>query len=189
MASPKTKGSQSTIRIIGGEWRGRKLAVLDENGLRPTQDRVRETLFNWLATQLVGAQAVDLFAGTGALGLEALSRGAAHVDFIDTNRRATHTIADNLAVLKDTRGQVHCMGAVQWLAQQPDNSVDLIFMDPPFGQNLCQTLLDLPDFIRVLKSHARVYIEHEKSVTIRTTLQQTKEKSTGSLTYSLYDNS
>ncbi len=187
MAISKTKGAHSSIRIIGGEWRGRKLPVLDENGLRPTQDRVRETLFNWLASQVVGARAVDLFAGTGALGLEALSRGATQVDFIDANKRVAQALSQNLQLLKDTRGRVHCMSALHWLAQQPDNSIDLVFMDPPFGKNLCQTVVDHPDFARVLAPNALIYTEHEKALTLSTTLHRLKEKSTGSLTYSLYD--
>lgn len=187
MANSKTNRSQSTIRIIGGEWRGRKLPVLDEAGLRPTQDRVRETVFNWLAFHIAGTVAVDLFAGTGALGLEALSRGASEVTFIDTNKRAAQSLTQNLQVLKAPRGKVMCASAEQWLAAQPDDSLDLVFMDPPFGKNLCQKILSSPDFERVLKPRAKVYVEREKSVTLTTQLQLLKEKSTGSLTYSLFE--
>ena len=187
MANSKTKRSQSTIRIIGGEWRGRKLPVLDEDGLRPTQDRVRETVFNWLAAHVAGTTAVDLFAGTGALGLEALSRGAAAVTFIDSNKRAAQSLNQNLQLLNDPRGTVKCSTAEQWLAAQPNDSIDLVFMDPPFGKDLCQKMLSSPDFARVLKSRAKIYVEREKSVTLSTHFQLLNEKSTGSLTYSLYE--
>jgi len=187
MAQSKSKNAQSSIRIIGGEWRGRKLPVLDEDGLRPTQDRVRETVFNWLSFHLAGAQAVDLFAGTGALGLEALSRGAGAVAFVDTNRRAVQALTQNLTLLKDKNGQVHCSTAQQWLSQQADNSIDLVFMDPPFGKGLCQELLSSDALLRVLKPGAKIYVEREKSVILSTPFQLLKEKSTGSLTYSLFE--
>ena len=100
------KKGTNQLRIIGGEWRGRKLRFPDVAGLRPTTDRVRETLFNWLAPVIHGARCLDLFAGSGALGLEALSRGASSVVFIDSDRRAVQSLRENLALLKEGRGEV-----------------------------------------------------------------------------------
>ena len=104
MASSKSTGraasaGRSQLRIIGGQWRGRKLTFTPAEGLRPTTDRVRETLFNWLAPFIFGARCADLFAGSGALGLEALSRGAAHCDFVDSAKAAGRQIAGHLETL------------------------------------------------------------------------------------------
>src|SRR6516225_870905 len=103
MSGTRGRGArQSEVRIIGGAWRGRKLAFTPADGLRPTGDRIRETLFNWLSPYIHGARCVDLFAGSGALGLEALSRGAAHCDFIDSASRAVSTVQEHLVTLSAT---------------------------------------------------------------------------------------
>ena len=106
MARPgKRIGQQGQLRIIGGQWRGRNLSFTPEEGLRPTSDRIRETLFNWLTLSIHGARCLDLFAGSGALGLEALSRGAAHCDFVDISGKAVQQISRHLSTLSaDTRG-------------------------------------------------------------------------------------
>ena len=93
------QAGRQSLRIIGGQWRGRKIPFATVIGLRPTQDRVRETLFNWLASPILGARCLDLFAGTGALGLEALSRGAMHVTFVDLSNIATSSLSDNIKQL------------------------------------------------------------------------------------------
>ena len=131
MARGGKGGGHSQLRIIGGQWRGRKLAFTPEDGLRPTADRVRETLFNWLAADIHGARCLDLFAGSGALGLEALSRGAAHCDFVDHSSRACRQIETHLALLEAAdRGHCHPVGAEPFLrgAQQ---AYDIVFLDPP----------------------------------------------------------
>lgn len=179
-------GKKNTIRIIGGDWRGRKLPVLNHEGLRPTQDRVRETLFNWLAADLAGSRIADLFSGTGALGFEALSRGAAQVDFIEKERRVANNLSENLKLLADKRGKVYNTEAQKWINLQKPGSIDLIFLDPPFGQNLVQQILDQPEFINILAPNAKIYIEQEKSGQIQTKFTLLKEKTTGSLIYSLY---
>jgi len=130
------------VRIIGGRWRGSKLPVADFAGLRPSADRVRETLFNWLQPMLAGARVLDLFAGTGALGFEAASRGAAKVVLVErdpglvANLRATATrlrAGDEVEVVGDD--------ALGWLARAPDRKFDLVFLDPPFAAALWQPAL------------------------------------------------
>ena len=159
--SPRRRaGSASattSIRIIGGEWRGRRLPVTVAEGLRPTPDRVRETLFNWLAPRIEGARCVDLFAGTGALGLEALSRGAAHVQFVDRDRQA-------IASLRATLDTLHS-GARATLLQAdalstalPAPAPDIVFIDPPFAAQLHAGALAA--VIAQLRPNARIYLEY-----------------------------
>jgi 16S rRNA (guanine966-N2)-methyltransferase len=130
---PAGKGA-GRLRLIGGEYRRRLLPVLDSPGLRPTPDRVRETLFNWLATATPGARVLDLFAGTGALGLEALSRGAREACFVERDGRVARTLAENLATLGAVdRGRVITEDALVFLAGEP-SPFSLVFLDPPFHQ-------------------------------------------------------
>lgn len=150
---------QSQLRIIGGQWRGRKLSFTAAEGLRPTADRVRETLFNWLAAEVHGARCADLFAGSGALGLEALSRGAAHVDFCDTNRDATGAIGQHLQTLGAAhRARVHALQA-QELLQQQSQPWDIVFVDPPFGRELAAPILQQLAARELLAPGALVYLE------------------------------
>ena len=138
------------LRIIGGQWRGRKLRFPAVDGLRPTPDRVRETLFNWLAPELEGARCLDLFAGSGALGLEALSRGAGHCRFVELARPATQALTDNLALLGCTQGTVVQADALAWLASQTADLANIVFVDPPFRRGLaaqCCTALARPGLL------------------------------------------
>ena len=140
-APPRDKPSQ--LRIIGGTWRGRKLSFLARPGLRPTSDRVRETLFNWLAPAVTGANCLDLFAGSGALGVEALSRGAEHCDFIESDSLAAKSIQDNLHMLEEAspRGRVDIVDALTFIrsAQRP---WDIVFVDPPFDGRIGTVILE-----------------------------------------------
>jgi 16S rRNA (guanine(966)-N(2))-methyltransferase RsmD len=120
------------IRIIGGQWRRTRLKVLDKPGLRPTPDRVRETLFNWLGQDLTGWRCVDAFAGTGVLGLEAASRGAGHVLVVEQDAVLVRDLQDNVTRLKADMVSVQRGDAVTTLARLPAGSVDLVFIDPPF---------------------------------------------------------
>lgn len=113
-----TRAPAGQIRIIGGQWRGRKLPVPDSPGLRPTTDRVRETLFNWLAPSMVDAHCLDCFAGSGALGLEALSRYAASATLLEMERGVAQTLQQNLATLKATNAKVVNTNTLSFLAQQ-----------------------------------------------------------------------
>ena len=123
------------VRIIGGKWKGRKLRV--HAGVRPTPDRAKVTLFNWLGPALAGARVLDLFAGTGALGFEALSRGAACATFVERHRGVARALAAARAALGATAAAIECGSALPWLARQPpDARWDVVFLDPPFQRDL-----------------------------------------------------
>jgi 16S rRNA (guanine966-N2)-methyltransferase len=124
------------VRIIGGDLRGSKLPVPDVPGLRPTPDRVRETLFNWLQGELAGARAIDLFAGTGALGFEAASRGAAQVQLLERDPRVAQGLRETAQRLHADAVRVEATDALAWLAQPPTAAFDLAFLDPPFAAGL-----------------------------------------------------
>lgn len=129
--------AQGVVRIIAGDLRGSRLAVPDLPGLRPTPDRIRETLFNWLAPYMAGARCLDLYAGSGALGIEALSRGAAQCQFVERDRGACRLLQDNLARLKVTGARVVADDADSFLAGPvPPERFDLVFLDPPFADDL-----------------------------------------------------
>ena len=151
--------TRNQLRIIGGRWRGRKLAFPSLEGLRPTPDRVRETLFNWLAPDLPGAHCLDLFAGSGALGLEALSRGAASVTFIDSAGAATRQLQLNLEVLGCKDARVIQQPASDWLATARDDPYDVVFLDPPFGMGLAEPAIALLDQHQLLSPGGMVYLE------------------------------
>ena len=125
------------VRIFGGEWRRRWLPVPAAEGLRPTGDRVRETLFNWLMPHLPGARCLDLFAGTGVLGFEALSRGASHATFVERDARVFTQLAHNAEVLQaGTRAALVNADAARFLLAQPPSAFDIVFLDPPFASAL-----------------------------------------------------
>lgn len=136
------KGSPGKVRIIAGRWRGTRLAVPDAPGLRPTPDRARETLFNWLQPVLPGARVLDLFAGTGALGLEALSRGAAEALLVERDPVLARALEDNLRRLDAGPGaRVVRADAVALLAAPLHGRFDIVFIDPPFDASLWQPAL------------------------------------------------
>ena len=123
--------SANEIRIIGGMWRGRKLRFPDVEGLRPTPDRVRETLFNWLGQDLTGRRTLDPFAGSGALSFEALSRGAENAVAVDRRRAVVRALADTAATLGTTALEVHCVDALSFITRER-RRFDVVFLDPPF---------------------------------------------------------
>lgn len=147
------------MRIIGGNWRGRRLPVADVPGLRPSGDRGREVLFNWLQAQVRGATCVDLFAGTGALGLEAASRGARQVTLVEKSRAAARQLRDNLAKLEAPHCQVVCADALDWLSSGQCPTADLVFVDPPFDSDLQGPVLDLLATQGCLSDDGLVYVE------------------------------
>ena len=137
------KSATSQLRIIGGQWRGQKLEFPERPGLRPTGDRVRETLFNWLGHNLQGAQCLDLFAGSGALGIEALSRGAIHCDFVDADREASAYIDRHLGRLDANHcGATYCAAASDFLGSA-SKTWDIVFVDPPFDARVGEVTLTL----------------------------------------------
>ncbi|HEU0153878.1 MAG TPA: 16S rRNA (guanine(966)-N(2))-methyltransferase RsmD [Arenimonas sp.] len=131
-----------SVRIIAGHLRGSKLAVADRPGLRPSSDRVRETLFNWLQAVTPGARVLDLFAGTGALGFEAASRGAARVLMVERDPGLAEALRANAARLKVDVARVEAADALAWLQRVPTEAFDLVFLDPPFDAALWQPALD-----------------------------------------------
>ena len=150
------------LRIIGGQWRGRKLTFHAAPGLRPTTDRIRETLFNWLAPFLHDARCADLFAGSGALGLEALSRGASSCDFVDTNPGALANIGEHLALLA-ARDRGHCTKAAAGdFIASANEPYDIVFVDPPFAAGLASATLALLASSEQLAPDALVYLETAK---------------------------
>ena len=162
--SPRTS-APGQIRLIGGRWRGTRLPVPEVEGLRPTSDRVRETLFNWLQAEVAGARVLDLFAGTGALGLEAASRGAARVDFVERAPAAIRALEAAIARLGREEGPpmaVHAGDAVAWLSAAA-GPWDVIFVDPPFAAGLWPSVLDR--LAPRLAPRAHVYVESPSSAT------------------------
>ena len=152
------KVAPGRIRIIGGHLRNSRLNVPDLPGLRPTAERVRETLFNWLAPTIAGVQALDLCAGTGALGIEALSRGAAAVQFVEPDASAADALRSNLVRLKASGGEVAGVDAVRFLhrSAQP---FGLVFLDPPFAAQLWTPLAQKLEEGGWLAATAQVYVE------------------------------
>lgn len=126
-----------TVRIIGGQWKRRRLAVPDVSDLRPTPDRVRETLFNWLAPDVAGACCLDLFAGSGALGFEAASRGAARVVLVEQNTEVVEVLRQEAQTLRGKAIEVVQADALAYLKQSPE-PFDIVFVDPPYGKNLVE---------------------------------------------------
>lgn len=152
------------FRVIGGQWRGRKFSFPDVTGIRPTPDRVRETLFNWLHPVIEQAHCLDLFAGSGAITLEALSRGAAQVTAVDSSSQAIGAIKQHLAVLDCRKAKLVVNDAMGWLKHPGENNsraFDLVFLDPPFQRQLIEPCCALLDKNGLLAPGARIYIEAE----------------------------
>ena len=154
----KGKSKTSQVRIIGGIHRGRKLPVPDQPGLRPTGDRVRETLFNWLQPLLPGAACLDLFAGSGALGLEAASRGAGRVLMLEQSAAVARQLQENVVLLGLEQVRVEQADALSRL-QGPGEPFDIVFLDPPFADGLLQLACRLLQDNGWLKPDARIYLE------------------------------
>ncbi len=154
-------GRRFEVRIIGGEWRGRKLNFPPAAGLRPTPDRVRETVFNWLQFELAGTSCLDLFAGSGALGFEALSRGAAEVVFVERDPEAARAIGEMLIELRCDRGRVEQLDALAWLELGPPASkpFDIVFLDPPYGESWLPVLAEKLERGGWLAPGAWIYLE------------------------------
>jgi 16S rRNA (guanine966-N2)-methyltransferase len=188
--SPPAAGAHTgQLRLIGGQWRGRKLQFPALPGLRPTPDRIRETLFNWLAAELPGAHCLDLFAGSGALGLEALSRGAADCTFVDSHPAACRQIGAHLRTLGSDRGQVICDNAARWLAEAAPTPFDILFLDPPFGTGLLAEVCGVAEQRGWLSANAFIYMEcgsDEQPPPLPPGWQPHRDKRAGQVAYRLY---
>lgn len=182
--------SAGQIRIIGGQWRGRKLPVPDSPGLRPTTDRVRETLFNWLAPYLVDAHCLDCFAGSGALGLEALSRYAAQATLLEMDRQVVGVLKKNLATLNTHNGEVINTNTLNWLAQPNSGTAyNIVFVDPPFRKGLLEETVVLLEDNGWLAPDALIYIESEAEgglPAMPVSWRIHREKVAGQVAYRLY---
>ena len=183
----------NSIRIIAGQWRGRRVPVLNSQGLRPTADRVRETLFNWLMHDIAGARCIDLFAGTGVLGLECLSRGAEYVCFIESDHKVAAALANNLEhlQLEQVVGQVDIADedAITYLSKTPPLPYDVVFLDPPFRTELLAAAIELLDQRDWLAAQAAVYVEqpsHQPSLSVPDTWQLSRQGKAGESRYLLY---
>ncbi len=154
--------SRGRLRIIAGSWRGRRLTFPATPGLRPTPDRVRETLFNWLGAQVVGAHCLDLFAGSGALGLEALSRGAAQVCFVERAGAVARALSDNLARLGAADRARVVRRDVSAHLRGPAQAMDLVFVDPPYGRGLLPSVCMALEAGGWLAPEAWIYLERRE---------------------------
>ncbi len=176
------------LRIVAGKWRNRLLQVIDEPELRPTSERIRETLFNWLSPVSAGARCLDLFAGTGALGTEALSRGAAQVVFIEKSATLAEAIRKNLIDLQATNAEVYQRDALEYLGRACSQPFDIVFLDPPFATDLLSDLCKLLNENGWLTGNAIIYLEQRKDL-LRPALPDgwaiTHEKVAGEVSYSL----
>ncbi len=190
MAKKPTQSARaSSIRIIGGEWRSRKLTVPDAPGLRPTPDRVRETLFNWLAPTIQGARVLDAFTGSGALFLEALSRGASTGVAIDANLDAVNNLRRNLALLQGDDAEVLRADSLHYLSNKAEQGFDIVLLDPPFHQDLLLSACQLLEDNNWLNKGAWIYTESEQapsSLGVPSTWRLHREKHTGQVHYALW---
>ena len=182
--------SLGSIRIISGQWRGRKLPVLDAQGLRPTTDRTKETLFNWLIGEINQVTCLDMFAGSGGLGFEALSRGATSVTFMEQQVGTAQQLINNCQLLGVSSSQAAVIkGDAIKGCQSLNKPFDLIFIDPPFHNGLVDMSIEALVFNQLIQSGTLIYIEHEKGITLQSlpkTWQCVKEKHTSQVSYALY---
>ena len=176
--------NKGKIRIIGGEWRGRKIAVSAHPDLRPTPDRVRETLFNWLGQHLDGLACLDLFAGSGALGFEAASRGAARVVMVEQDRKAFAQLRQTLELLGGKNIELIAGDALAYLGRAGER-FDVVFLDPPFRQNAPATVLArLP---ARLAEGARVYLEAAAPLEAPAPWRELRRSRAGQVSYQLLE--
>lgn len=154
---------QGKVRIIAGKWRGRRLEVPDLPGLRPTPDRVRETLFNWLSPVIVGARCLDLFAGSGALGFEALSRGAGVVEMVDQSLKVVTLLQNQLMQFKEERGLAYQATVPEGL-RPVEIPFDIVFLDPPYQSELLLSCCDYLEHAGYLAASAYIYLEADRLI-------------------------
>lgn len=183
-----SSNARGFVRIISGLWRGRKLPVHDAQGLRPTTDRVKETLFNWIAQDVARAQCLDLFAGSGGLGFECASRQAASVTLIEKNPQAFAQIQTNIQTLKASNMTARQQDALVFL-ETAGTPFDLVFIDPPFHQGMLEQTIQKLEQNNWLAADAKIYIETEKDLTLPSmpvSWSLLKEKTAGQVCYRLY---
>ncbi|QFU20628.1 16S rRNA (guanine(966)-N(2))-methyltransferase RsmD [Shewanella eurypsychrophilus] len=187
----KNRPASGQVRIISGQWRSRRLPIHDLEGLRPTTDRVRETLFNWLAGDLAGARVLDCFGGSGALFFESLSRYASYGKVFELQANAAEQLNKNLQTLKcdPTTADVVKGDTLKLLAIAPTEGFDIVYIDPPFRKELAEKSIQLIDENNWLKENAQIYVETESEqaqLQVPANWVQLKEKKAGQVLYRLY---
>ncbi|CAM5784545.1 16S rRNA (guanine(966)-N(2))-methyltransferase RsmD [Rhizobacter fulvus] len=174
---------RSEVRLIGGQWKRSKLPVADAPGLRPTPDRVRETLFNWLGQDLGGWRCLDAFAGSGALGFEAASRGASNVVLLERDRRLAAALTASKLRLKADALRIENVDALAWMARCPPDSFELVFIDPPFDLPLVEPSLALAQ--RLVAPDGFVYVEAGQGISPRAGLKVHRQGRAGAVHFHL----
>ncbi len=189
--SAPPRGPSGFIRIISGQWKGRKLPVRDVVGLRPTTDRVKETLFNWLAADIRGSRCLDLFAGSGSLGFEALSRYADYVMMVEMDKGAAAQLLSNLALLQSQKARIVNRDAISMLTDTAE-PFDIVFLDPPFRRDLLEGACAQLELGGWLTPEALIYLEREsegEAPTLPANWHLLKDKQAGQVRYQLYQRS
>ncbi|MCF1426461.1 MAG: 16S rRNA (guanine(966)-N(2))-methyltransferase RsmD [Shewanella sp.] len=196
----RNRPGSGQVRIIAGLWRSRKLPIQDLEGLRPTTDRVRETLFNWLSGELPGARVLDCFGGSGALAMEALSRYASYARVFELQKNAVMQLQNNLKTLKCEQADVIAGDSLQLLAQGPagqrsvkdtqsTKGFDIVFIDPPFRKGLAENSISALVTHQWLNPDAHIYVETEselQALPVPADWTQLKQKTAGQVCYRLY---
>ena len=178
--------NKQTIRIIGGQFRGKKLHFPAIQGLRPTPDRVRETLFNWLMNDIHNAHCLDAFAGSGALGFEAFSRGADRVFMLEQDPIAYTNLVNQACSFNSAKLNIKKVDACEFL-EQTFEQFDIIFLDPPFSKNYLPQCLEKIGISNILKEHGLIYLESPQEVIVDSSVwQKIKIKQAGQVVYGLY---
>jgi len=181
--------ARNEIRLIAGEWRSRKLRFPDIEGLRPTPDRVRETLFNWLRDDVEGGRCLDLYSGSGALGFEAASRGAARVIQVESDPRVVAALRHHCELLSATQVHVRQENVRQFLTETPEAGFDIVFLDPPFRRGWLVPTCVLLERGGWLAEHARIYLEAERELKLDglpASWQRLRHGEAGDVAYALY---
>ena len=196
MTKYSNRKASGSVRIIAGKWRGSKLEFSDADGLRPTSDRIRETLFNWLANDIADASCLDLFAGSGVLSFEALSRGAEKVCALENNRVTCQKIGENKARLSAEGLSLLNKDTMSWLdaminqgGGETGECFDIVFIDPPFSADFSGSLPDLLEASAVCGPGAKIYLEqarNENRWQVPNSWQLLRDKEAGQVRYSLY---
>jgi 16S rRNA (guanine966-N2)-methyltransferase len=187
----KKKSQPGQLRIVAGNWRSRLLQIADVPGLRPTSERIRETLFNWLAPGIQTARCLDLCAGTGALGIEALSRGASSVVFVEQSAVATKSLLANINSLGVKNAEILNLDARQYLSRDSKTAFDIVFIDPPFAAELHDELCRLLAAGAWLSPDAKIYIELDRDQpepALPDAWSILKDKTAGNVRYMLASN-
>jgi 16S rRNA (guanine966-N2)-methyltransferase len=189
---------QGQCRIIAGKWRGRNIKFNDAEGLRPTTDRIRETVFNWLRSYIPQSHCLDCFSGSGVLGFEALSRGAAEVVFIEKNIKTIKSLKDNASLLAASNASIYHADFLSWLQsvqvdkrlnQRFNHHFDMVFLDPPFNSDLLAKSCALLNSSGCLAEDAIIYVEHavDEKVVLPDNWTCLKEKKSGQVSYKLFE--